>query len=633
MKKTLLFTLLAACALSPQAQEMTATLDGLVGTMSNGIITLNIDKSGRANKMYHEANGSANILGSSGIYFDYTADKNRALSPSRAEVVKLTDDYAEILYTNTADNLQFQHGYILRKGVSGVYCYVIANGTPTSSSVNVKEIRVCTRLASNFLNGYVDDVMQGTIPSNDEMKFVEDKNNNRTIQDATYEMNDGSIYTKYNWAQFIDSDLFHGLMNDKVGVWNIPVSYEWLNGGPMRQELTVHATGKSPITIQMIQGEHLGGAAQKYNDGEKQIFGPFFIYVNSGASKEEMIADARAKALEQQAQWPFGWFENSIYPLDRSTVSGRLTLPEGMSAEGYQMVLGEPSTEIIRQGKKYIYWAKTDAEGRFSIPAVRKGSYSLFAYATKGTVTEQFELKGVEVTDASTDLGEISWTPDLYRHELWNIGENNRRADGYKLSDAPRAYGLWEQVPADLTYTVGTSDPAEDWYYAQCKNGTWTVKFNADNTFTGLGRFTASMAGTTNKPKLKVSLNGTQIASWSLSNNDAAIYRSATQAGRHVVKSATFDASLIKAGENELTLTMSGISKNGGILYDCIKMEAQAATGETSLESVTAEAAGDYEIYNLSGMRVTVAPSLDILDLPAGIYIWCRGATTGKIAL
>ena len=60
-------------------------------------------------------------------------------------------------------------------------------------------------------------------------------------------------------------------MNHKVGVWNIPVSYEWLNGGPMRQELTVHATGKSPITIQMLQGEHLGGAAQAYTDGKRRI--------------------------------------------------------------------------------------------------------------------------------------------------------------------------------------------------------------------------------------------------------------------------------------------------------------------------------------------------------------------------
>ncbi len=38
------------------------------------------------------------------------------------------------------------------------------------------------------------------------------------IQDATYKLEDGTIYTKYNWAQFIDNDHFHGLMNKKIGV-------------------------------------------------------------------------------------------------------------------------------------------------------------------------------------------------------------------------------------------------------------------------------------------------------------------------------------------------------------------------------------------------------------------------------
>ncbi len=190
MKKSLIAALSCAMGLSVSAQsEMTATLDGLVGTMSNGIITLNIGKDGRASKMYHAANGSDNILGSSGIYFDYTADKNRALSPGKAEIIKLTDDHAEILYTNTSGDLRFSQGYILRKGVSGVYTYVIATGTATSASVNVKEARVCTRLASTFLNGYVDDSMQGLIPSNAEMKVAEQKENQ--IQDATYRMADG----------------------------------------------------------------------------------------------------------------------------------------------------------------------------------------------------------------------------------------------------------------------------------------------------------------------------------------------------------------------------------------------------------------------------------------------------------
>lgn len=597
MKRTLITAMAIASGMSVAINaEMTATLDGLVAKMSNGIITLNIGKDGRANKMYHEANGTENILGSSGIYFDYTADKNRALSPGKAEVVKLTDDYAEILYTNTSADLRFSQGYILKKGVSGVYTYVIVNGTDKSSGVKVKEARVCTRLASSFLDGYVDDRMQGRIPSNAEMKIAEKEENK--IQDATYRMEDGSIYTKYNWAQFIVNDSVHGLMNGKVGVWNIPCSYEWLNGGPMRQELTVHATSKSPITIQMLQGEHLGGAAQTYEDGESQIFGPFFIYVNSGASTEEMIADAKAEASRQMSQWPFKWFDNTLYPLDRSVVTGHIDVTAGGGNADLQVVLGKPGVELIRQGKEYMYWSKTDANGNFSIPNVRKGEYSLYVYATTGTITDELEYTGVTVADALTDLGDITWTPTTYKTLLWNIGENNRRADGFMISDDLRAYGLWEKVPANLTFNVETGNPETDWYYAQCHNGTWSVKFDLDEVPEGDMHLTASVAGATNKPTVAIKVNGSNAATWSFSSNDAAIYRSATQAGRHWLKTCAFPASMLKKGENTIDLVMSGISKNGGVMYDCLKLESDGGSG---VEGVTTPAdrveIGRYDLH------------------------------------
>ena len=632
MKKILFLSGLCLGSLCISAQEMTVSLDGLVGTMSNGIITLNIDKSGRANKMFHPDNGTTtNILGSSGIYFDYTADKNRALSPDKAEIVKLTDDYAEIVYSNTKDDLRFSQGYILRKGVSGVYTYVVVHGTPTSSNVNVKEVRVCTRLASTFLDGYVDDVMQGRIPSNAEMKVAEQKEN--TIQDATYRMADGSIYTKYNWAQFIAEDSVHGLMNGKVGVWNIPCSYEWLNGGPMRQELTVHATSKSPITIQMIQGEHLGGAAQAYSDGESQIFGPFFIYVNSADSKEEMIADAKQMAHTQMEEWPFRWFDNSLYPLDRATVSGRILLPEGTDGQdGIQVVLAEPGTELIRQGKKYIFWSKTDADGNFIIPNVRKGDYALYAYATSGTVTDELEVKDVAVNADDVMLETIEWTPGGFENLLWNIGENNRRSDGFNLSSVPRAYGLWEAVPASLTYNVDASDPTKDWYYAQCHNGTWNIEFANPGDCEGNLRLTASVAGSTNKPTVNINVNGKSVGSWRFPNNDASIYRSATQAGRHVVQSCTFPSSMLVPGSNTVSLTMSGISKNGGVMWDCIKLEAEKRNGDSAIDSVISDSDdAPYEIFTIGGVSVGTFDSLDDVELPRGVYVYRKGNTTGKI--
>ncbi len=619
---------LALSVFSLTAQEApTVKLSGLSATLKNDLLQLRIGTDGRANYMRLNS-ASVNFLSSNGIYFDYTADANAALSPDKVEIVRQTEDMVEVLYSNTKADLQWQQGWILRKGVSGVYTYVIANGTPKSQSVTVREARVCSRLAASFLNGYVDEQMQGKIPSNSEMAEVE---SSHQIQDATYEMPDGSIYTKYNWAQFIASDLFHGLMNTRYGVWNIPVSYEWLNGGPMRQELTVHATSKSPITIQMIQGEHLGGAAQTYTDGERQIFGPFFIYLNSG-EQEEMIADARREALEQQAQWPYQWFENELYPLDRATVSGTVKVNGHSQPGSIQVVLAKPGEEIIRQGKEYIFWAESDAEGNFEIMHVRPGNYALYAYALDGDITAELEYDNVEVTPGNVDLGTIDWTPESFGNLVWSMGSNNRRSDTWAISHHPRAYGLWNDVPASLSFTPGVSDPMTDFYYAQCHNGTWNIEYDLPQVpATGL-RLTASVAAATNKPKVAVKSNSSAVTTWSFPNNDAAIYRSATQAGRHSVVTADIPASALVAGHNTLSLTMSGIGKNGGIMYDLIKLEGDVESGIDTVVAGDATS-GPFTLYTLQGVEVGTYPTLTDLPLAPGLYLYATPHTSGKIAV
>lgn len=637
MRKTYLYLLGAAICFNAFAEDnVTVNLkSNRTCTMSNGIITLSIQANGMAMTMKHPSNGPTNILASNGIYFDYTADKNRSLSAVSARVVRSDDDYAEVVYTSEANDVlpTYEHGYIMRKGESGIFTYVIVHGNSKSADTAnggigpVRETRVCTRLAPTFLDGYVDEQMQGTIPSNTEMSKAEQNQ----VQDATYYLSDGSIYTKYNWAQFIDHDDFHGLMNSKIGVWNIPVSYEWLNGGPMRQELTVHATSKSPITIQMLQGEHLGAAATSYGDDQHQIFGPFMIYVNDGATREERIADARAKAAELKAEWPFAWFENEYYPLDRSTVSGKINITTGQEPGNVKVVLAAPGSNLLRQGGDYMFWTLTDEEGNFSIPAVRKGSYSLYAYATTGTITDELCVDDIVVGEAETNLGNIEWTPFTLENQLWNIGENNRLADGFNCSDRPRAYEAWQWQPASLEYRIGESDPSTDWYNAQTKNGKWTIKFNLDRQYEGDAVLTASIAGVSNSPKIQVAVNGKNKDSWSLSD-DGSIRRSATLAGRHLVKSVTFPASDLQIGENEITLTASNCKDKSGVLWDCIKLEAGDVVTEAGVYGITEDASGPVSVYTMSGLLVGTFdghPS----GLPSGIYIFKQGSSTKKVRL
>ena len=632
MKKILLTAIATLTALGINAQEnVTMSMNDRTTTMDNGLVKITIGSNGRISSMTR-AGSTNNLLGSNGIYFDYTAAANQGLNPSKAEIIRQTDDYAEVLYSNTSDNLRFQQGFIMRKGVSGVYVYVIANGTSSSESVNLREARVCTRLNSGFLNGYVDDRMNGKIPSNSQMAVAEKEEN--TISDATYRMEDGSVYTKYNWAQYVVNDSLHGLMNNNTGVWNIACSHEWINGGPMKQELTVHATSKSPISIMMIQGEHMGASAQIYKDGERKIYGPFLIYVNSATEpgipdrKAVMIADAKAQASKQMAEWPITWFENDLYPLDRATVSGRLNVTTGQNCDGIQMVLAEPGTDPYLQGKKYIYWAKTDADGNFAIKNVRKGEYTLYAYATKGDITDELQKNGITVDAEEVSLGTVDWTPAMYEHKLWQIGENNRMSDGFHFSDTLRSYGLWDLPPANLTYTIGQSVPEKDWYYAQTQNGTWTVKFDLDQTYTGLAYLTMSVAGSANKPKLAVAVNGAKQKEYSM-YNDAAIYRSAVLGGRHSLNILKFPASLLKKGTNTVSFTMSGIKNNGGVMYDCIKLEA----GEPVLSGIAhIENNSDTTVtlYTVGGVKVGTFNSMSDVSVRPGMYIFRQGNKSGK---
>ena len=574
MKKllTLIASVLFASGVMAADGDVTMTVSGMTTTMSDGTWSIKIGSNGRISSLQRKG---TELLGGQTIYFDYTTvNGNQGLNPSTLKVVKHTADYCEVLYSATGGNTIFEQGYIMRKGAPGIYTYVIATGTATSASEPIKEARVCSRLDGAMLNGYVDYRMNGRIPSNSEMAEAEKEE----VQDATYRLSDGSIYTKYNWANYVERDTLHGLCglsNNYYGLYNIPVSYEWINGGPERQELTVHATSKSPITIQMLQGEHFGGQAMVLDEGEKKLYGPFLIFP---CYSTKPVVSARNRAVQEAAEWPYQWFENELYPRERGTVRGRLNVTTGQRNDSVRIILAqEKGKDPIAMMHGYQFWTMTDANGVFEIKNVRPGTYNLFAYAKAGEVTDMLEQDDVTVAAGDNDLGTITWTPKKYEQMLWMIGQNDRRSSEFRFSDALRQYGLWEQVPANLTYTIGQSSEKNDWYYAQTqKGGTWTIKFNLDERLSsGRVYLTASLAGCSGTGStITVKVNGTQRAQWKPGVNDACVYRSAINSGRHYVYTCDFLYTGLKAGENTVALTYSGGGSKDGVMYDCIKMEA-----------------------------------------------------------
>lgn len=187
-------------------------------------------------------------------------------------------------------------------------------------------------------------------------------------------------------------------------------------------------------------------------------------------------------------------------------------------------------------------------------------------------------------------------------------------------------------MPANLTYKVGTSTEEENWYYAQGKNGVWTVQFDCPETYSGDAHLTISAAGVTNSPKLAIGVNGSNVANWAPSPNDAGIYRSAVLGGRHRLYTISFPASKLRKGTNSLTLKMSGIGKNGGIMYDCIKLETGNAVVNSIDIPTISDASQSIEIFTLNGLRIGkfANQSLVNISLVPGMYIFKQGSKTGK---
>ena len=596
--------------------DVTLSVSGMTTKMTDGTWSVTINSAGRVSSLQRKG---TEFLSSNGIYFDYTtANGNQGLNPTKVKIVKQTADHCEVLYSATTGNTIFEQGYIMRRGVPGIYSYVIATGTATSASEPIKEARVCSRLSDTMLNGYVDWRMNGRIPSNSEMAVAEKEEN--TIQDATYRLADGSIYTKYNWANYVERDTLHGLCgmsNNYYGLYNIPVSYEWINGGSERQELTVHSTSKSPITIQMLQGEHFGGEAMVLREGEKKLYGPFLIFTTYS---KDPVKSARIQADKEAKEWPYQWFENDLYPRERGTVRGHLNVTTGQRCDSVRIVLAqEKGKDPLEMMHGYQFWTLTDANGDFEIRNVRPDTYHLFAYAKTGEVTDMLEQDDIAVAVGENDLGTVTWTPKKYTEMLWMIGQNDRRSSEFRLSDTIRQYGLWELVPQTLTYTVGESNEKTDWYYAQTKDGTWTVKFNVDKRPAGRIYLTASIAGcASEKASIAVKLNGTVRATWKPGYKDASVYRSAVNSGRHYVYTVDLPSTALKEGTNLLTFQTTGTGGKNGIMYDCIKLEAGEAITDGIVAPRTSSSAPhqkrlvngrlviekDGQHYNTAGMKI-----------------------------
>jgi rhamnogalacturonan endolyase len=268
-------------------------------------------------------------------------------------------------------------------------------------------------------------------------------------------------------------------------------------------------------------------------------------------------------------------------------------------------------------GNHYQFWNDGQEDGKFTITNIRPGKYTLHAFADG--VLGEFEKTDITVeAGKDLDLGKVTWTPVRYGRQVWDIGFPDRTGGKFFKGDGEN-YWLWGWCvrypllfPNDITYTIGQSDYHKDWFFEQVPHSettawlnpeakdpanqrfgwvkaesleqypqtdqtgpwrvygrgratTWTIKFNMPAAAKGRAVLRVALAGADGNGGLAVGVNGQPVGTNALRyNTDTGVWRQYAQ---------PFDASLLKAGENQMTLTVPAGDLTTGVVYDYLRLE------------------------------------------------------------
>ena len=107
-----------------------------------------------------------------------------------------------------------------------------------------------------------------------------------------------------------------------------------------------------------------------------------------------------------------------------------------------------------------------------------------------------------------------------------------------------------------------------DW--GRGRETTWTIKFNMDKAPKGQATLRISLGGS-DGGGLSVGVNGKDAGHVRTISTNALRYN--TDRGVWREYSQPFDAALLKAGENEMTLTVPAGDLTSGVCYDYLRLE------------------------------------------------------------
>lgn len=556
-------------------QPVTLTVNGSNCTISNGILSMFWKEDGTLGSL--SKNGTELICnlpersdtgGRTAFYVDYHAEGVfRKYHAPDLKVIEATPQMAHIAYTDATGYLAIEYHIILMQGESGYYSYVCAANN-VDVPFELSEFRIVYRSGSRIFDHACNSERFGLQPTHKYMEQYE------KLQDETYRLPDGEkytngdVYSKYDYAGYFSKNPAWGQYGHGYGFFVIPVSTEYYPGGPLKQELLVHYDG---IVLNYFTGSHFGTGNLHVPIGWKKLYGPFYQYFNEGNDPELLYRDALRVAEAEQKKWPYQWVKEPLYPLIRSRVTGQLLFHDGTPCSNATVILGQKGLPVERQSADYLFYTETDQNGRFVLKNVRFGRYSLFAYQTGGSNTEQLQIDDLSIRKEEESLGVLRWQlPD--EKILWQLGKATRTCEGYRFGGELRNYKWMGMVPETVDFYIGENKEATDWFYAQTRTGSWYVHFYLEELPVRECSLIVALAGACRGdvlpkelPSLSVLLNGRLLQNTVLAG-DSAVTRSSTTSGRYRRLRLKVDPALLQKGKNTVELLNNG----GMIMYDTL---------------------------------------------------------------
>jgi rhamnogalacturonan endolyase len=361
---------------------------------------------------------------------------------------------------------------------------------------------------------------------------------------------------------------------------------------------------------------------------------------NMTQASAALYADAQAQLAAEETAWPYSWYSNTNYAqaANRGTVAGQMVIndvdnPNASAAGLWVGVVQQPVTDdgmydFQEWMKTYQFWVKSGTNGTFTIPNVIAGTnYTLYAFGpgAAGTFQSQnqnggntpntFNLPATPfsvsvVGGATTNLGTVTWTPTRVGPTVFEIGYPDRQGDKFRHGDdywvgdigpsPTEPSPIWTkhlEYPFDFpngpTYVVGQSRWSTDWNYVQpivvnaagtLNNSTSTITFNlASAPASGASASIYLALASDNQGAIILQVNDNYVTSDSgyYANYDSSADENdvTVREGIHGAFSdnrTTFAGSLLKAGQNTITITMrqTGTSYFADhAMYDYLRLE------------------------------------------------------------